>query len=394
MSMDALKNHTPLPFNPVVDQMVEATSIYINQLVYDLKRRGEDVTTLSLGEAFFDIPLFDITKLDVAKGFHYSESQGMPELRDKIAGYYRKHYAAPVDGKSQVLISAGSKPIIFMAMLATLTPGDEVLIYEPTWLSYAEQARLCGAVPRFLPFDSPFEDLPNHFTDRTRMVILCNPNNPAGRIYTAAELRQVYEVCRPRGIYVLVDEAYSDFVLDDPFASMAAVVPDLDGVIVVNSLSKNMGISGWRIGYAISSDRFIANLLKLNQHIVTCGPSLLLQYCNFYFDDIIAITLPQVRLVVEKRKRVARMMDDLKLGRLGGSATFYFFVSIGDFPGTSTEFALKLLREKYIAVVPGVAYGASTDRFVRISIGSESEERIWEALQVIKDLSGAAATPA
>jgi aspartate aminotransferase/aminotransferase len=392
--METLLNQKPMPFNPVVEKMIEATSIYINQLVYDLKRQGADVTTLSLGEAFFDIPLFDITKIDVARGFHYSESQGLPELRDKIAGYYRDHYDAPVDGKSQVLISAGSKPIIFMAMMTALSPEDEVLIYEPTWLSYAEQARLCGAVPIFLPFDSPVEELSSHFTDRTRMVILCNPNNPAGRIYSAAELRRVYEVCRPRGIYVLVDEAYSDFVLDEPFASMANVVPDLDGVIVVNSLSKNMGISGWRIGYAIAAAGFIKNLLKLNQHIITCGPTLLLQYCNHYFDDIIAVTLPQVQLVVEKRRRVAAMMDELGIDRLPGSATFYFFVNIGEFPGNSTEFALRLLREKHIAVVPGVAYGASTDRFVRMSIGCESEERIWEALQVIKDFSDAPAAPA
>jgi aspartate/methionine/tyrosine aminotransferase len=162
------------------------------------------------------------------------------------------------------------------------------------------------------------------------------------------------------------------------------VVPDKDGIVVVNSLSKNMGISGWRIGYVIASPPVIKSLLKVNQHLITCAPTILLQYCSRYFDDIISVTLPQVREVVKKRARVALMMDDLGLARLPGGTTFYFFVSIGDYSGTSMEFALSLLLEYNIAVVPGSAYGASTDRFIRVSIGTESEERIWEALIIIK----------
>lgn len=369
--------------------MGEATSIYINQLIYDLRRAGEDVITLSLGEAYFDIPLFDIAKLDVVRGYHYSDSQGLPELREKIAEYYRKHYGAPVDGKSEVLISAGSKPIIYMAMLTAMSPGDEVLIHEPSWLSYPEQARLCGTIPRFIPFDCAVKDFVQYVTSKTRMLIVCNPNNPAGRVYSPDELAHLYDVCRTRGIYLLVDEAYSDFVLNDPFVSMAELVPDKDGVIIVNSLSKNMGISGWRIGYAIASPSFISHLLKVNQHLITCAPTILLQYCTTYFDKIVGVTLPQVHQVVEKRAKVARMMDDLAIRRLPGASTFYFFVEIGNYPGTSLDFALRLLREKHVAVVPGSAYGASTDRFVRVSIGTESEERIWEALQIIKEMTEA-----
>jgi aspartate/methionine/tyrosine aminotransferase len=382
-----MKNIVPMPFNPVVDTMPEATSIYINQLVYDLRRAGEDVIALSLGEAYFDIPLFDFSKLDVEKGFHYSESRGLPELRNKIAAYYHEHYGADVNGRDELLISAGSKPIIYMAMLTVLAPGDEVLIHEPSWLSYPEQAKLCGAVPKFIPYQTPIEGFEDLFTDRTRMVVLCNPNNPAGRLYTEKELAHLYSVCRPRGIYIMVDEAYSDFVINERFVSMAGVVPDKDGIIVVNSLSKNMGISGWRIGYAISSPEFINNLLKLNQHIITCAPTILLQYCNAYFDDMIGVTLPQVHKVVEKRARVAAMLEEAGLRCLAGGSTFYFFVDIGNFPGTSLDFALKLLADKRVAVVPGSAYGASTDRFVRMSIGTESEERIWEALQFIKDMT-------
>ena len=178
---------TTLHLNPCVRDMGEATSIYINQLIYDLRRAGKDVIALSLGEAYFDIPLFDMAKLDVVGGYHYSDSQGLPELRDRIAGYYSAYYQAKVDGKSEVLISAGSKAIIYMAMLTVLSSGDEVLIHEPSWLSYPEQARLCGATPQFIPFDCAVEDFPRFITAKTRMLIICNPNNPAGR-QTIAQL--------------------------------------------------------------------------------------------------------------------------------------------------------------------------------------------------------------
>lgn len=366
-------------------EIPQALSIYINQLVYDLRRRGEDVIALSLGEAFFDIPLFDFAKLDVMKGYHYSDSQGIPSLRNKIADFYRTQYSTVVDGATEILITAGSKPAIFMAMQAVLNPGDEVAIHEPAWLSYQEQARLNGAGVNFIPYDCDIEDFHNHLTARTRMLVVNNPNNPAGRVYNRGELLRLYEQCRPRGIYILIDEAYSDFVIDEEFWSLARIVPDKDGVIVANSLSKNLGMSGWRIGYLISKADFIREVLKLNQHIITCASSILLYYVDHYFHDILSVTLPQVEEVVAKRGRIANAMDGLGLKRLGGSATFYFFTSIEDFPGSSLEFALELLLDHGIAVVPGSAYGESTSRFIRISIGTESEERIVDALALIRD---------
>jgi aspartate aminotransferase/aminotransferase len=383
-----LPNLRPLVPSRRVTGIPKALSIYINQLVTDLRRRGQNIVTLSLGEAFFDIPFFDFEKLHAAKCNHYSDSRGIPELRDKIAGFYGQHYGAPVDPAREILITAGSKIAIFMAMQATLDPGDEVLIQEPAWLSYQEQARLVGAVPRFIPHDVAVERCEDYFTPCTRMVVINNPNNPAGRIYRRSELISLYNQCRSRGIYLLVDEAYSDFVIDEPFHSMAQIVPDKDGVIVVNSLSKNMGISGWRVGYLIANPVLTDPLLKLNQHLITCAPTILLHYLARYFDKMTALTLPQVRIVVEKRARVADMIARLGLKCLPGSATFYFFMSVEDFPGSAMDFALHLLLYHNVAVVPGIAYGESTSRFVRISIGTESEEQIWEALRIIKDLIG------
>lgn len=376
--------HDAMPISKRAASIPEALSVYFNQLVYELKRMQRDIITLSLGEAFFDIPYFDFKQLDFTRGYHYSHSRGIPELREKIASYYRERYDSAVQA-DDIIISAGSKIIIFMCLQVILNPGDAVAIHEPAWLSYQEQAHLLDAEVNFIPFDCSYKNFSDYFTASTRVLILNNPNNPSGYTYRADELRYLYEQCRKRNIYLLMDEAYSDFVIDGSFASMANLVPSLDGVIVVNSLSKNMGMSGWRIGYVIASQTFLSTFLKLNQHLITCAPTILQLYLAKYFDDVLSFTLSQVRDVVEKRNRIAKKMDELQLRYLPGNDTFYFFVKTDPYEGDIHDLALYLLLEKGICVVPGEAYGDSTSRFLRISIGAESEERIDLALKTIRD---------
>jgi len=363
----------------------EAMSIRINQMTYDLQQAGHDPVVLSSGEAFFDLPLFNFTKLDVNKGFHYSDSQGLPGLRKLISEYYNDKYFAAT-GKNNILITAGSKFAIYAALRSILMDGDEVLLQEPCWLSYPEQIKLAGGIPKYVPYDVDIERLPNYFTDRTKMVIICNPNNPAGRIYSRSQLLELAEQTKCKNIYLLADEAYSDYTSGTEYTSLASISHDLDHVVVVNSLSKNMGMSGWRIGYAIANSELINRMLRVNQHLITCAPTLLCQYVEKYFHKILSITLPQVQEVVEKRTAVAKMVDKLSMKRISGDATFYMMVSIDDYPGSSVEFAKHLLLKNLIAVVPGVSYGKSTDRFVRIGVGIESKARIWDALQTINSV--------
>ncbi len=375
-----------LIFSNRVERVPLALSIYINDIVYAQKRRGFDVTTLSLGEAFFDIPQFDFSKIDFVKGYHYSDSQGMPELRQKIIDFYRSQYKCVFEGIEEVLITAGSKAAIYLAILATVDAGQEVLIHEPAWLSYQEHVRLVDATPKFIPFDAPVEKFGEFITESTRLVIINNPNNPAGRLYTADELESLVECCSARNVWLLVDEAYSDYLEPDQFHSALDFDPERKTVIIANSLSKNMGMSGWRIGYLIANRDLICRVLKLNQHIITCAPTLLQAYLTKYFDQIIAITLPQARDIVNKRQRVAAMMDSLGIEYLSGSGTFYFFVSIGDFPASSQDLSLYLLLCHNVATVPGSAYGVSTERFLRVSIGAESDERIADALALLRSI--------
>lgn len=368
-----------------IQEIPEALSIYINQIVYSERRKGIDITTLSLGESYFDIPMQSFEEIDFVKGYHYSDSMGLPELRNQILKYYNKRYHTNLENINNILISSGSKPIIYMVMQSILNEGDEILIHEPAWLSYQEQAKLVGAVPRFIPYDCVINSFPKFFTEKTKLLILNNPNNPAGWVYTEEQLSFIYTECSKRGIYILMDEAYSDFVLDDnEFCSLAKIVPDLEGIFVVNSLSKNMGMSGWRVGYVIGEESRIRNILKLNQHLITCAPTILQMYLSKYFDDIINITLPQVKEVVKKRERIINYIEEIGLKYLKGSSTFYIFLEVKDIKEDVLDFCLYLLFKYGIATVPGSAYGKSTNKFIRIGIGAESEERIYYALDVIK----------
>ena len=190
------------------ENISEALSIYINDIVYKMKNRNENVITLSLGEAFFKIPRFSFKELDFNRGYHYSESLGLLKLRKKLEEYYLNK-DIKVNAEKEILITCGSKIAIYMVMQLILKKGDEVIIHEPAWLSYPEQIKLAGGKTVFMPYDYEVSDIGQFINENTRLIILNNPNNPAGKVYTSEELQKIYEICQNRGIYLMVDEAYS-----------------------------------------------------------------------------------------------------------------------------------------------------------------------------------------
>lgn len=371
--------------NPVVGDISEALSIFVNQIVYDKKSRGERVYTFSLGEAFFDVPRFGVSDEDFFKGYHYSNSMGQPALREKIAGMYCKYYDAKVEPSSELLVSAGSKVIIFMLMKTVLVEGDEVLVHEPAWLSYSEQIKLAGGVHVPIPYDKDIQEWETYITPKTKMIIVNNPNNPSGEMYSQKELTLLMLTAEKYGLYVLVDEAYSDFILpEDHFISFASIDVKKEHCLIVNSLSKNMGLSGWRVGYAIAHRDVIKQLLKLNQHIITCAATVLQDYMAENFDDILANTIPQAQAMAIKRKQVQDIMDEEGIQYMKGSGTFYFMVDVSDFKGTTEELVYTLLLKDNISTVPGRAYGESISRYIRFGIGVENLEDIRMCLKKIK----------
>jgi len=370
----------------VVCDSAEAMSIKYNNLVYEMKRRGEKVIVLSLGEAFFDIPLMSMDDLPYPAIYHYSHSRGVPELRDRIARYYRERYSVDVDPDKELLVTAGSKAAIHFSMMATLDPGDEVMMQEPLWVSYPEQARLCYGVPVQIPYTATIRDFEDYITERTRLLVVNNPNNPRGNVLGRREMQYLADMAEANDIYLLSDEAYSDFLLDEPFHSAGRCDDDKSHTIICNSISKNFGISGWRIGYAISNPRFISQLLKINQHVITCPASILQYYLAEHFDEVLSITDPQIRAIVEKRRMVARYLKEVGLDCLPGNSTFYLFVSIAPSALDSETFCTRLLEEEGVSVVPGIGYGQSCDAFVRLSVGTESLADIRTGIDRIKAL--------
>lgn len=372
--------------SPKILSINEAISIKYNNLVYELKRCGEDVIVLSLGEAFFDIPLHSFSDLPMPDIFHYGHSRGLLELRELLAEYYGSQYGVDVDPSDEIMITAGSKAALFMVFASIVVPGDEVLVYEPAWVSYTEQIKLCFGVPVGIPLGVPINDFEKYITDKTRAIVINNPNNPCGRAYSSSELRALVHLAKKYNIFLISDEAYSDFCSNGEFISAGVFDLEKDNVILCNSMSKNYGMSGWRLGYVIASKRFIREILKINQHLITCPANILQLYMAKYFYTILSITKPQIDKLLKLRQSIDVYIDKLGLHKLPGQSTFYFFISITPSKLSSEQFCEKLIADYLVSAVPGIGYGNSCDGFIRVSVGSESEDRIKIGLNKIKNL--------
>lgn len=371
----------------LMDSVSEASSIRTNNRIYELRAAGVDIVTLSLGEAFFDLPTPSFEGMPGAQIHHYSHSRGVPLLRQKLAKYHETCSGAPVDPETEIMVTAGSKAAIFMTLTALLEPGDEVIIPEPLWVSYPDQVRLARGVPVMTPWYESVAELESYITPRTRAIIVNNPHNPSGRRLGAAELVSLHELAEKYGLFLISDEAYHEFVPEgEVFVSALEHDPEKRHTIVCNSMSKNYGISGWRIGYLIADQYFTRQVIKLQQHMVTCAPTILSYYLAENFEAILDHTRPQIRRVVSTRNRMAGLLADRGVQCLPGDATFYLFASLGESRLDSTEFAEQLLTRHGVAVVPGAGYGSSCDRFVRVAVGAESEDRLVRGMHAIADL--------
>jgi aminotransferase len=376
----------------LVAEMAEATSVKYNNLVYELKAAGRNIIVMSLGEPYFDVPLFPFDDLPYPDILHYSHSRGILSLRQKLADYFNETYKVKFDPQHEIVITAGSKFAIYMTLASILEPGDEVLYSEPAWVSYPEQIKFCHGVPVGIPFDRSVEDFENYISNRTKAIIVTNPHNPRGYLYSREELSHLLELARKYDLWLLSDEAYSDFV-PDGFTSLAQLDPEKRHAIIFNSLSKNFGMSGWRVGYVIANREIIFQTLKVNQHLITCPATILEHYLYRYFDRILAITKPQILDLVRRRSLLEHHMDEIGLSYIPGSGTFYFFVSIAPSRLDSDKFCTQLLYQHNVCVVPGIGYGESCDGFVRVSIGAAPLEDIKKGLASIKSLISVTSGP-
>jgi aspartate aminotransferase/aminotransferase len=353
-----------------------ATSIEINESVYRLKSEGLDPITLSYGEAPFKFDgSLNFENTDFNEGAHYSDSRGVLHFREKLSDYYFTEYKVKLS-VDDFMVTAGSKIGSYIALQTMLNDGDGILLHEPSWVSYQEHAKLSNSSITFMPYSAEVKDFENYFDSNTKVLILNNPNNPRGLLYTEQEIRDCASMCKKHNAYLLVDESYSDFIGDDSFFSVASLIHEFDNVVALNSISKNFGLSGWRIGYLISNQSFLNYAGRLNRHLITCAPTILQNFLAANFDQLLAATRGQLLDLMRKRKDVKKLLDRLGIKYLSGDSTFYFFLDVKDYNIEAKSFCLDLLKNENVAIIPGNAYGNNLKDFLRISFGVESLDRI------------------
>ena len=365
-------------------------TIAISNLVSQMKSEGIDIVSFSMGEPDFTTPanVIDACCDSLRSGnTHYTPSMGIPALRKAVADVTRETNGVPCQA-SNVLITP-CKQAIFLTALAYIDPGDEVILADPSWVSYEACIRLAGGVPVYIPtkFEEKFVIDPAlieaAITPRTKMIILNTPSNPTGGIIPRDVLKQIADIAIRNGIKVMSDEIYESIIYEGKHTSIASFPGMFENTIIVSGLSKSHAMTGWRLGWAIAPEEDIKAINKLQSHSISCAVS-------FVQDaSVEAITGPQDArdaMVAEFRKRRDLALD--LISEIPGiqcnvpDGAFYIFPKYdADLP--SAKLAEILLKEGHVAVTPGSAFGPSGEGFFRLSYAT-SEEQIREGISRIK----------
>ncbi len=360
-------------------RIAPSATVAISRKAADMKRAGRDVIALAAGEPDFDTPLHvrEAAIRAMAEGkTRYTNVDGIPELKAAVARKFKRDngISASLD---EIMVSSGGKQIIFNAMLATLNPGDEVVIPVPYWVSYPEIVRLCGATPVFAAADAATgfkltaEALEAALTPATKWLIFNSPSNPSGAAYTADELKALAEVLlRHRHVHILTDDIYEVLVYDGGrFATIAEVEPALQPrTLTMNGVSKSHAMTGWRIGYCTGPKELIGAMTKL-QGQSTSNPSSIAQWAALAALDGPQDFLAGWRATFEARRDlvVRGLNANTGLDCLVPQGAFYVFPSVASLLGgtsgagtalqTDQDFVMALLEETGVALVPGSAFG-------------------------------------
>ena len=355
---------------------------------FDIAAEMEDVISLSVGEPDFATPWHirqaGIKTLEKGRTW-YSPNAGLLALRQAIGGYLQRRFDLTYDPKSEILVTVGGSEAIDLCFRALITPGDEVLIPEPSFVCYDPLTRMAGGVPVSLPtkaedaFRLKAETVKAAITDKTKLLVLPFPNNPTGAIMPREELEALAEVLRGTDVMVLSDEIYGELTYGRDHVSIAAIDDMWERTILVSGFSKAFAMTGWRLGYACGPQPLMALLTKLHQYGIMCAPTTA-QYAAIEAMNNGDSDVVQMREEYDMRRRfIVDGLNKLGLTCFEPEGAFYVFPSIQSTGMTSEEFCQRLLKEKHVAVVPGNAFGESGEGFVRISY-CYSLKHITEAL--------------
>ena len=367
----------------------------INQTVVNMKPSGirkffdivsemPNAISLGVGEPDFDTPWHvvdeGIYSLEKGKTF-YTSNSGLMELRKEICAWYQRKYGVVRKPRTEALITVGGSEAIDLAIRALVSPGDEVIIPEPCYVSYVPCVALAGGVSVTISlkneneFKLTPEELEEAITDKTKALVLSFPNNPTGAIMTKEELEPIAELAIKHDLYVISDEIYSELTYGDaPHFSIAALPGMSERTIVVNGFSKAYAMTGWRLGYALAPELIAREMTKIHQFCIMCAPTTS-QYAAVEALRNGDKDIAKMRESYDKRRHfLLKQFEIMGLPCFEPKGAFYMFPCIKEFGMSSDEFATTLLRQEELAVVPGSAFGDCGEGFLRISYAYSIDE--------------------
>lgn len=382
--------------NPLSDRTVALKPSGIRKF-FDVVNEMPDAISLGVGEPDFDTPwhIRDVGIYSLEKGrTFYTSNSGLLELRSEICRYLKRKYDLSYNPKDEVLITVGGSEAIDIALRAMINPGDEVIIPQPSYVSYEPCAILANAKPVIINLKNENEfrltaaELEEAITDKTKVVIMPFPNNPTGAIMERKDLEAVAEVIIKHDLYVISDEIYAELTYSDSgHVSIASIPGMLERTIVINGFSKSYAMTGWRLGYACGPKAILEQMTKIHQFAIMCAPTTS-QYAAIealrHGDDDVKEMCDAYN---QRRRYLLHSFKQMGLPCFEPFGAFYVFPCIKEFGMSSDEFALRLLEEEKVAVVPGTAFGDSGEGFLRISY-AYSIESLKEAIGRIESFIG------
>ena len=343
---------------------------------FDLVSEMKDAISLGVGEPDFETPWHireeGIHSLEQGRTF-YSSNAGLMELRNAISDKVREEHGISYHAKEEVMVTVGGSEAIDLAMRVILTPGDEVLIPEPCYVSYLPCAKMAYGVPVPIQLEEKDEfrltpeKLEKAITEKTNLLVLPFPNNPTGGIMEERDLEAIVPIILKHNLYVLTDEIYSALSYKGKHHSIIEFPGMRERTVYINGFSKAYAMTGWRLGYACAEERILKQMLKLHQFAIMCAPT------TSQYSAVEALRngdadVRKMRDAYDERRRfLVYHLRKMGLDCFEPYGAFYVFPSIRKFGLSSEEFSEKLLKEEKVAVVPGNAFGASGEGFIRIS---------------------------
>ena len=359
---------------------------------FDIASTMEDVISLGVGEPDFPTP-WEIRKagiLSLESGkTRYTSNRGLETLREEIGNYVERKYGVSYDAKSEILVTVGGSEAIDACIRAIASPGDEIIIPQPSYVCYEPITALCGCKPVIIEtkaensFRITPEELKSAITPRTKALILPYPCNPTGAIMEKADLEAIANVLRETNILVISDEIYAELTFgENSHTSIASIEGMQERTVLINGFSKTFSMTGWRLGYACGPKPIMEQITKIHQFAIMCAPTTS-QYTAIEAlrngDEAVAAMREEYDM---RRRLIVNGFNKLGLSCREPKGAFYAFPCIQSTGMTSEEFCERLLYSKHVAVVPGPAFGQGGEGFVRASY-CYSTEHIKEALHRI-----------